>query len=228
MHPSAWATLDSDLTSSGQTRRGQHTHLTGSRTQRGTRRPPREPWLGRWAHPGVSLGRVITPAGLESRADVHLAPTLPCSAVQKLGVRRAAHQALPWDAQGMPPKRPHHHQSRRREGEARTVIARPPPALRWPGPDSASGTGREKGPLKTRGPRSARPSHWARLLNQDSGRKPQRGPGPRMERGGAGGVRREAGSHIRARSGDPKGFLASRLATGEAPRGAAGVLRIAP
>jgi hypothetical protein len=95
--------------------------MAGIRTRRGTRRTPREPWPGRWMSPGVSHGRVITPAGLDSRADVHLAPTLPCSTVQKLGVRRPAHHSLPWDVQGMPPERPHHRSSRRREGEARPV-----------------------------------------------------------------------------------------------------------
>jgi hypothetical protein len=99
--------------------------------------------------------------------------------------------------------------------------------VRRPGPGIASGTGREEGPLESRCMKPARPSRRARSLNQDPWRKPQRGPGPGMEGGGTGGARREAGPHIRARSGDPNGFLASRLATGEAPREAAGVLRIA-
>ncbi len=96
--------------------------LAGTRTRRGTRRTPLEPWPGRWMSPGVSHGRVIIiQAGLESRADLHLAPTVPCSRVQKLGVRRPAHHTLPWEVQGTPPERPHHHSSRRREGEARPV-----------------------------------------------------------------------------------------------------------
>jgi hypothetical protein len=70
-----------------------------------------------WMSPGVSHGRVTTPAGLESRANVHMAPTLPCSMVQKLGVQLPAHHSLPWDVQGTPPERPHHSSSRRREGE---------------------------------------------------------------------------------------------------------------
>ena len=71
----------------------------------------------RTGHPTVT-----DPAGLDSRADIHLPPTLPCSTVQKLGVRRPAHHSLPWDVQGTPPERPHHRSSRRREGEARPVM----------------------------------------------------------------------------------------------------------
>jgi hypothetical protein len=71
--------------------------------------------------PGVSHGRVATPAGLDSRADVHLASTLPCSTVQKLGVLLPAHHSLPWDVQVTPPERQHQRSSRRCEGEARPV-----------------------------------------------------------------------------------------------------------
>ena len=51
------------------------------------------------------------------------------------------------------------------------------------------------------------------------GRKPERGPGPRMERGGAGVARWEAGAHIRARSGVPKGFPALTHRDGPRPAG---------
>ena len=42
--------------------------LAVARNPRGTRWTPREPWPGRRTIPGVSLGRVTTPAGLGSRA----------------------------------------------------------------------------------------------------------------------------------------------------------------
>ena len=79
-------------------------------------------------------------------------------------------------------------QAARRGGP--TSIARPPQALRRPGPRSASGTGRGEGPLVTLGPNSARPSQWARSLNQDPGGSPSaaRAPGWKevalSERGG--------------------------------------------
>ncbi len=70
-------------------------------------------------------------------------------------------------------------------------------ALRWPGPGSTSCTRREEGLLETRGLKQAWPSRRARTPNQDHGRKPLSGPGLKMEGGGAGGARREAGRHIR-------------------------------
>ena len=69
----------------------------------------------------------------------------------------------------------------------------------------------ESGPLTTIGP----------------GRKPSRSPGPGMERGGAGVARREAGAHIRTRSGVPNRFLPPRLATGPDPLGSGSGTQIA-
>ena len=85
------------------------------------------------------------------------------------------------------------------------------------------------GPLNPAPHRLGRPraGESAPLTTIGPGRKPLRNPGPGMERGGAGVARREAGAHIRTRSGVPNRFLPPRLATGPDPLGSGSGTQIA-
>ena len=85
------------------------------------------------------------------------------------------------------------------------------------------------GPLNPAPQRLGRPmaGESAPLSTIGPGRKPLRNPGPGMERGGAGVARREAGAHIRTRSGVPNRFLPPSLATGPDPLGSGSGTQIA-
>ncbi len=103
----------------------QPTHLRPRRTT-WLRPPPksmRMPW--------VSHGRAVTPARLECRRIGVAGPGNPPSCTSVVGVRRRAQHAHPRVAQGMSPKRQHHHQGRR------VLALEAQPTAQLPGPGIA-------------------------------------------------------------------------------------------
>ncbi len=98
---------------------------------------------------GASHGWAVTPgrARAQHRRILPRRPSLRLT--NGPGCRSARHSQLR-GAHGMPPKRPHHRSSGRREGRP-DLDAQPPLALRRPGLGSESGPGLGSGPRETRG-----------------------------------------------------------------------------